>query len=135
MRLAYQRFGTGAKRGGNGMDVEQRGRALVAEGPRPRRMRARRVRIADLKLEQVRASFHHGGLGALVAIVEDVSLHGMAVVIVDRGCRWDAFVAGERISELELTCAAPAGCLYRGSATVRHVAPRGGDLVLGLELD
>jgi|SRR5215510_9234598 len=118
------------------MDLEEEGgRALVAEGPRSRRMRARRSRIADLKLEDVQASFRHRSLGALVAVVEDVSLHGMAVAVADGGRRRDVVLTGDRITDLELTCVALAGCLYRGSATVRRVAPRGADLVIGLELD
>jgi len=117
------------------MDVEQRGQVPVTEGLRPRRMRTRRLRITDLKLEELRASFRHGSLGPLVAIAEDVSLHGMAVVVAEGGRRGDAVLVGDRIDDLELTCAAPAGCLYRGSAIVRRVAPRGDDLVLGLELD
>src|SRR5262245_44521776 len=117
------------------MDVEEGGRALVADGPRPRRMRARRLRLADLKLVEARARFRHRVLGSRVAVAEDVSLHGMAVAVAEDDPRRDIVRIGDRITDLELTCVDPAGCLYRGAATVRRVAPRGADLVLGLELD
>ena len=44
-------------------------------------MRARRLRIADLKLGEVRVELSHASLGDLQGFAEDLSLHGLAVVV------------------------------------------------------
>jgi extracellular factor (EF) 3-hydroxypalmitic acid methyl ester biosynthesis protein len=116
--------------------VEDSGRAHAAGEPlRPRRMRARRLRMSDLELEEVHARFRHRLLGELDGLVEDVSLHGMAVVIAGGARYQDLVTTGDRIDDLAITCVAPSGRGDDGSAVVRRVAERGADLVLGLELD
>ncbi len=51
------------------------------DGRRPRRMRARRHRIADLKIGEIRARLFHFELGEVAAVAEDVSLHGLAIAV------------------------------------------------------
>jgi extracellular factor (EF) 3-hydroxypalmitic acid methyl ester biosynthesis protein len=96
----------------------------------PRRLRARRLRAVDLRLGAVRAT---GTLasGPIEAGVEDLSLHGLALVVRDRA-RGDLILAGDRIEALEV--ASHEGFVYRGAGVVRRVTARGDDLVLGVEL-
>lgn len=98
--------------------------------PAPRRLRARRLRAADLRLGAVRAT----GLlasGPFLAAVEDLSLHGLALVVRDRA-RGDLILAGDRVEALEVV--SQEGFVYRGAGVVRRVAVRGEDVVLGVEL-
>ncbi|MDB4965231.1 MAG: SAM-dependent methyltransferase [Myxococcales bacterium] len=107
--------------------------ALVAESRQPKRMRARRLRIADLKLGEVRVRLTHSSLGDVDATAEDISLHGVALVVPAAAARRDLVLIGDRVDHLVLSCA--DGRLYDGTATVRRVNERGAELVLGLEVD
>ncbi|HJZ88209.1 MAG TPA: hypothetical protein VKN99_23705 [Polyangia bacterium] len=99
----------------------------------PRRLRARRLRVEELNLGPIRASARHAGLGGIRAEVEDLSLHGMALVIPDAAAQHQLVLAGDRLDELAVDC--DGGSLYQGSATVRRVAERDRALVLGIEFD
>src|SRR5262249_28295182 len=121
----------GKRRGVAMARVEDNGRADGAgEFPRPRRMRARRLRMTDLKLDEVRARFRHRLLGAVDGVVEDVSLHGMAVVVPGGAQYQDLLATGDRIDDLAITGVASTAGGDDGSAVVRRVTQRDADLVL-----
>ncbi len=103
------------------------------DGRRPRRMRARRHRIADLKIGEIRARLFHFELGEVAAVAEDVSLHGLAIAVPQSDEEQRVVLIGDRIDRLSLHCANEH--LYQGTATVRRVAERDGERILGLELD
>src|SRR5689334_10551524 len=100
---------------------------------RTKKMRTRRLKVEELKLGPLAVRFHHAGLGIIDASVDDLSLHGLAVVIAGGPPQNRFVLAGDRLDSLRLTCA--DGDLYEGNGVVRRVAERGGDLVLGVELD
>jgi extracellular factor (EF) 3-hydroxypalmitic acid methyl ester biosynthesis protein len=100
---------------------------------RAKRMRARRLRLRELHLEMVQARFVHTKLGELEAAVEDLSLHGMALVIDGAAARGELLLAGDRLQDITLWC--QTSPLYQGSGTVRRIEERGPDLVLGIALD
>lgn len=84
--------------------VEDDGSGHTAgESPGPRRMRARRLRMSDLKLDEVRARLRHRLLGELDGVVEDVSLHGMAVVVPGGAHYRDLVTTGDRIDDLAIS--------------------------------
>ena len=100
---------------------------------RTKKMRARRLRIADLKLDGVRARLTHATLGEVEGVADDISLYGLAMVAPAARFRRELVFMGDRIERLVITC--DSGQLYDGAATVRRLSERGEDLVLGLEVD
>ncbi len=130
-------------------DAEETPHSSVADSPRPhgptsrtepppsesrraRRLRARRVRIEELQLEGLAATARHATLGMIETRVEDLSLTGAALVIVDAGPRASLVLTGDRLERMRIVCR--DSILYEGDANVRRVAERGNDLVLGIEL-
>jgi extracellular factor (EF) 3-hydroxypalmitic acid methyl ester biosynthesis protein len=67
------------------------------------------------------------------AAVEDLSLHGIALVLPQAAGQRDLILGGDRIERLNVEVGDLH--LYQGAASVRHVGERGDDLVLGVELD
>lgn len=104
----------------------------VAASERPKRMRARRLRVDDLKLGVLAVTCRHGELGVLVGVAEDVSMHGLSVVLAATASP-RALLVGDRLDQVRITC--DAGTLYDGHAQVRRTTDRGDALVVGLELD
>ncbi|GMV16757.1 MAG: class I SAM-dependent methyltransferase [Polyangiaceae bacterium] len=98
----------------------------------PRRLRARRLRLGDLRLGDTLARGRHATLGRIEGTVEDLSLSGLALVLPDRASSHGLVLLGDRVEKLRIEC--KHGPIHRGDASVRHVAERGGDLLLGLEL-
>jgi extracellular factor (EF) 3-hydroxypalmitic acid methyl ester biosynthesis protein len=92
-------------------------------------MRARRVKAEDLKLGEIAVAFDHPELGALAGAAEDVSIHGLSVVV--RG-EPGGLRTGDRIDHVRVSC--DAGVLHDGNAVVRRVTERGDVWVIGLEL-
>jgi extracellular factor (EF) 3-hydroxypalmitic acid methyl ester biosynthesis protein len=97
------------------------------------RIRSRRLRADQLMLQGLEATGAHNGLGAFAAQVEDLSLHGMALVLRGAASRGGLAFQGDRLERL--TVRAAGSDLYHGCAIVRRVAERGEDLELGIELD
>lgn len=106
---------------------------LSAEARRSRKLRARRIRIEELQLGDVRAEARHAAIGVFVASVEDISPTGMALVLTDAAQRSTLMLTGDRIEHLRVSCG--KGILYEGNASIRHVQDRGQSLVLGIEVD
>lgn len=104
-----------------------------ARGSRSQRLRARRIRVDVLKFGEVDATALHTTLGLIKASVEDLSLHGMALVVRGIGSQAQLVMSGDRLEQLTVRCA--DGMLFQGSGTVRRVAERGADLVVGTELE
>jgi extracellular factor (EF) 3-hydroxypalmitic acid methyl ester biosynthesis protein len=100
---------------------------------RPKKMRARRLRVEELRLGPVQARCHHTKLGDLSASVEDLSMRGLALVVAGGAARGELVLSGDRLRDLTVSCA--SGPLYQGRGTVRHTEERGDDLVLGVALD
>ncbi|MSP60913.1 MAG: class I SAM-dependent methyltransferase [Myxococcales bacterium] len=100
---------------------------------RSQRLRARRIRVEDLKLGDVAATGLHASFGILNASVEDLSLHGMALVIPGGTARAQMVMGGDRLEKLTVQCT--GGVLFEGSAIVRRVTERGPNLIVGVELD
>ncbi len=100
---------------------------------RSQRLRARRIRVEGLRLGEVTASAHHASLGEVKAQVEDLSLHGMALVVPGIAAQAHLVMSGDRLELLRVECA--DGTLFDGSGAVRRVTERGADLVLGTELE
>ncbi len=98
-----------------------------------RRMRARRLRMEDVNLTGTRATAVHSTLGKLDAEVDDLSLHGVGIVLFGRADSGGLVLVGDRLEKLRID--SPQGQLYRGPASVRRVMERGADLVLGVQLD
>jgi hypothetical protein len=92
-------------------------------------MRARRVKAEDLKLGEIAVAFDHPEVGTLTGAAEDVSIHGLSMVVKHEphGLR-----TGDRVEHVRVSC--EAGVLHDGSAVVRRVTDRGDVWVLGLEL-
>src|SRR5215471_11018278 len=95
---------------------------------RAKRMRTRRLKASDLKLGPIRIQFWHAELDNVEATVEDLSLHGLAVVVSGGTERSRLVLAGDRLDEVRISCS--DGVLYQGTAVVRRVAERAPDLVL-----
>ena len=104
-----------------------------ASGRDAHRLRGRRVRVHDLHLGPIRAAAVHPGLGSFDAVVDDLSLYGLALVIQDAASRAQLILGGDRFERLRVTYA--GGDLYQGGAIVRHIAERHANLVIGVELD
>ena len=100
---------------------------------RAKRMRTRRLKASDLHLGTIRIHFWHAELSHVEATVEDLSLHGLAVVVGGGTERSRLVLSGDRLEEVRISSS--DGVLYQGTAVVRRVAERAPDLVLGLELD
>lgn len=99
---------------------------------RPRKLRARRVRVEELGLGRIVARARHAALGGVEASVEDLSLYGMALVLGGAAARTSLVLAGDTLAPLRVEHA--GGALYEGNAIVRRVGERDEDLVLGVEL-
>lgn len=104
----------------------------VEPPPRPKRLRARRLRVEDLKLGVLTVAFRHAELGVLVGTAEDVSMYGLSVVLVATTLP-HALLVGDCVDNVRITC--DAGALYDGRAQVRRVSHRTDAFVIGLELD
>jgi extracellular factor (EF) 3-hydroxypalmitic acid methyl ester biosynthesis protein len=89
--------------------------------------------VQDLKLGTIEVGFRHAELGQVQGIAEDLSLHGLALLITGATEQSRVVLTGDRLEEVKIRCT--AGTLYEGNAVVRRVAARGFDLVIGLELD
>jgi extracellular factor (EF) 3-hydroxypalmitic acid methyl ester biosynthesis protein len=98
-----------------------------------RRLRARRIRVDELKLGQMTATAEHAALGRIQGVVEDLSLAGMALVLPGAAPTGSLVLIGDRLQHLRVR--AGEGPFYEGTAAVRRVSDRDGDLVLGIELD
>ncbi|MGE0551699.1 MAG: hypothetical protein AB7O24_16310 [Kofleriaceae bacterium] len=96
-------------------------------------MRARRLRIEDLKLGVVEVACTHGELGMIRGVAQDVSMHGLSVMVGTNDGQPRALLVGDRLLDVHITC--EAGALYEGKALVRRITPRDDGLVIGLELD
>jgi extracellular factor (EF) 3-hydroxypalmitic acid methyl ester biosynthesis protein len=94
------------------------------------RLRARRLRAKELNLGDVTAHVHSGSLGSITAIVEDFSLHGMALVIPSAAAK--VVLAGDKLELVQVQIGNQVA--YEGSVVVRRVSEAGEDLVLGVEL-
>ena len=97
------------------------------------RMRARRLRVEDLKLGVVEVTCTHAELGEIRGIAQDVSMHGLSVVLRTNDSQPRALLVGDRLADVRITC--EAGTLYEGQSLVRRITPRDEDLIIGLELD
>ncbi|MGE0872645.1 MAG: hypothetical protein AB7P03_29085 [Kofleriaceae bacterium] len=96
-------------------------------------MRARRLRIEDLKLGVVEVACTHAEVGTIRGVAQDVSMHGLSVAVRTNDGQPRALLVGDRLLDVRVTC--EAGPLYDGKALVRRITPREEDLVIGLELD
>lgn len=96
-----------------------------------RRLRARRLRVQDLRLGEITAHGAHATFGAFSAKVEDISAYGLALVIPINE-KVPLLLAGDRLDDL--TVLGGATPIFHGSAMVRHIAERDSNLVVGLEL-
>jgi extracellular factor (EF) 3-hydroxypalmitic acid methyl ester biosynthesis protein len=97
------------------------------------RFRSRRVRIGQKDLESLTASGHHGSLGHFSGPVENLSFHGLAVVVRDGAARAEVLLAGDRLEDL--TVSDVEGPIFRGSGILRRIAEREGALSLGVEFE
>src|SRR5262245_25300297 len=96
------------------------------------RLRPRRLRMGELGLMGAARACHET-LGPLVAAVEDVSLQGMGLVVPGAADGAWFVSGGDPLTGLAVYCGGAP--IYRGTATIRHATPQGGDLVVGMELD
>ena len=97
---------------------------------RAQRLRARRLRVKELNLGVVTAHLHSAALGSITAIVEDLSLYGMALVIPSAASK--VVLAGDRLENVRVQMGEQIA--YEGDVVVRRVSESGKDLVLGVEL-
>jgi extracellular factor (EF) 3-hydroxypalmitic acid methyl ester biosynthesis protein len=88
--------------------------------------------LGELNLGGTQARGRHATLGRFEGNVDDLSLSGLAVVIPGASAAHGLVLIGDRVERLHIEC--KNGPIYRGTASVRHVAERGDDLLLGLEL-
>jgi len=105
----------------------------IATPRRRKRLRARRVRIDELRLGTVHARFHHVALGQRTATVEDVSLHGLALAVSADAEQSQMVLIGDRLHSIALSVRGED--LYDGSGTVRRIDERDDHLLLGIELE
>ena len=105
---------------------------LEQDAPHSRPLRARRLRAPDLKLA-LHASAVHGALGPFEGRVDDLSSHGLAMIVPGEAESRSFILWGDRLEALTLT--QDGEQLHRGGALVRRVERRGADLLLGIELD
>lgn len=97
---------------------------------RRQRFRARRIRVDESRLGIVNVTAHHPTLGPLQAKVEDLSMHGLALVLAKAGAA--VVLSGDRLRDVRVR--ANDVVLYEGTAIVRRSLERKGDLVIGVEL-
>ncbi|MBS1119336.1 MAG: hypothetical protein H6Q90_1564, partial [Deltaproteobacteria bacterium] len=90
--------------------------------PRTKRMRARRLRVEDLKLGILQVACRHAKLGPIEGAAEDVSMHGLSVLL-GAPSELRALLLGDRLEDVRITC--EAGLLYDGQAQVRRITDRG----------
>jgi len=109
-------------------------KTIEASAPvqRTKRMRARRLRVEDLKLGILQVACRHAKLGPIEGAAEDVSMHGLSVLL-GAPSELRALLLGDRLEDVRITC--EAGLLYDGQAQVRRITDRGEALVVGIELD
>jgi hypothetical protein len=103
---------------------------------RSMRMRARRLRVEEIKLGYISVVAKHPELGKLEGAAEDVSMHGLSVVLTGAPEGERTLLVGDRLDDVVITC--DAGTLYEGHALVRRISAFGDDLEdlnVGLELD
>lgn len=98
---------------------------------RHRRLRARRIKVDDLALERLSAVGVHSSLGSFESRVDDLSLHGIRLII-ERSDEPGLILAGDRLESLRLS--AGEHVLYSGDALVRRVSETKDEWVLGVEL-
>lgn len=98
---------------------------------RDRKLRARRIRVPDLAVEEVLAEATHSSLGRFQSRVEDLSLHGMRL-ITNRRRKPGLVLSGDKLADLRIT--AGDQLLYGGDALVRRVSDDDDEWVLGIEL-
>jgi len=111
--------------------AERDGASLSLSRKKAHKLRARRIRVGDLKLGRVVARVRHQDL-VLEAEVEDVSPYGVALVIPSIMLSSSLILAGDRLPDLVIEHV--GGVLYEGSGVIRRVAERGDRIVLGVEL-
>jgi extracellular factor (EF) 3-hydroxypalmitic acid methyl ester biosynthesis protein len=99
--------------------------------PKTERLRTRRIRVEDLRLGTVIARTELGS-GPVEAQVEDLSQHGVALVIEASRLGGALVLAGDRLPTLVLESGGTT--LYEGSGVVRRATERGTEVVLGVEL-
>ena len=97
-----------------------------------RPLRARRLRPGELKLSPL-ALGQHGAFGPFQGPVDNLSTHGVAVLVAGGGGRAYLFLSGDRVEPLVIHEGLEQ--LHHGSALVRRIERKGEDLLLGLELD
>lgn len=97
---------------------------------RAQRLRARRLRVKELNLGVITAHVQSAALGNITAIVEDLSLYGMALVIPSAASK--IVLAGDKLEHVRVQMGDLVA--YEGSVVVRRVSETGPDLVLGVEL-
>ncbi len=96
----------------------------------PRRLRSARYRAADFKLGSLAASFECKTTRFTCTVV-DFSFDGLALAI--EGADAPLVLVGDRLSNLRVY--RDDALFFEGLATVRHVAERDTELLLGLSLD
>lgn len=115
---------------------ESQARAIVDvvkhDGRRPRRLRARRVRAEELHIDGLEVNGRHSTLGTFRGAVEDLSLTGLALTLAGAAGKGNLILNGDRLERLQVSCR--NAVLYEGDAHVRRVTERGGDLVIGVEV-
>ncbi len=89
------------------------------------------MRVEELRLGEITAHGAHATFGSFHAQVEDVSAYGLALIIPISE-KAPLLLAGDRLDEL--TVLGGDTPIFRGSAMVRHIAERGSNLVVGMEL-
>lgn len=99
----------------------------------PQRLRTHRVRVSKIDLKPMSASAIHVELGELALQVEDISVYGMALRLPNASNLAGGILGGDRLAQLSVVCEGLATPI--GSAMVRHVAARDGDMVLGVEFE
>lgn len=104
----------------------------LPEDSHSRTLRARRLRPEDLKLS-LTAQGSHASFGTFHGVVEDLSNHGVAVLLRAEAGRAHLILLGDRVESLAVHQELEQ--LHRGAAIIRRVERRGSDLLLGLELD
>ena len=97
-----------------------------------RPLRARRLRAPDLRLS-LRARATHGALGAFEGQVEDLSSHGLAMIVRGMAQSQPLILWGDRLDGLTIT--QENEHLHQGGGLIRRVERHGPDLLLGIELD
>ena len=108
------------------------GQRAREELPRAHRLRARRVRPLEMQLVGLEAIVRHSLLGEVRAVVDDLSLTGAGLSIAGGAAKSGLILVGDRVESMQIVCRGAVIC--DGDAHVRHVAERGDDLTIGVEL-